>query len=82
MRAKPLQWTVLGCLLLGIPFVAPAATIAYDGFNYPTGNLDAQDGGIGWNGAWFLSSLETYHNTVGSPGFSIRVPPAASTRRA
>jgi len=26
---------------------------AYDGFNYPAGPLDEQNGGFGWAGAWF-----------------------------
>ncbi|MCC7476645.1 MAG: FecR domain-containing protein [Pirellulales bacterium] len=27
--------------------------LAYDGFNYPAGPLDEQNGGFGWAGAWF-----------------------------
>ncbi len=29
-----------------------AAILVYDGFNYPVGNLDGNNNGIGWTGAW------------------------------
>jgi hypothetical protein len=45
-------------LLLAVWAAAPAAqantlvTVAYDGFDYPTGSLTGRDGGTGWTGPW------------------------------
>ncbi len=59
------------CLVLaGSQSSVRAETIACDDFDYATTNLDGQSGGVGWTGAWFLSPLETYHNTIVSPGFT------------
>ena len=35
-----------------MPQCANASLMAYEGFNYATGNLTSQNGGFGWNGAW------------------------------
>jgi hypothetical protein len=32
---------------------------AYDGFNYPAGPLDEQNGGFGWAGPWFTVEADT-----------------------
>jgi hypothetical protein len=39
-------------LVLGLACSASAATIVYDGFDYPAGTLGGQSGGIGWTAAW------------------------------
>jgi len=39
-------------LVLGLAGSASAATIVYDGFDYPAGSLGGQTGGIGWGGPW------------------------------
>lgn len=33
--------------------------LAYDGFNYPSGTLDEQNGGYGWAGPWFVVESES-----------------------
>lgn len=33
--------------------------LAYDGFNYPAGTLDEQNGGYGWAGPWFVVESES-----------------------
>ncbi len=32
--------------------------LAYDGFNYPAGTLDEQNGGFGWAGPWFSVEVD------------------------
>jgi len=36
---------------------------AYDGFNYPAGPLDEQNGGFGWAGPWFSVEADTKATT-------------------
>lgn len=37
--------------------------LAYDGFNYPAGPLDEQNGGFGWAGPWFSVEADTQATT-------------------
>lgn len=50
--------------LLTMPVTAPAALLAYDGFNYSAGNVNGDDGGTGWNGSWTASASPAYATVV------------------
>src|SRR5438874_10373428 len=42
------------CLVILLPCGAMAALLAYEPFDYPAGDvLDAENGGVGFNGGWF-----------------------------
>jgi hypothetical protein len=54
--------TALG--LLSMPVTAQAALLAYDGFNYSAGNVNGDNGGMGWNGSWTASASPVYATVV------------------
>src|SRR4029079_7961121 len=37
---------------------------AYDGFNYPAGPLDEQNGGFGWAGPWFSVEVDAKTKSI------------------
>jgi hypothetical protein len=59
----------LACTLLGAGFFtttpqAHAALLAYEGFDYTTGNVNGDNGGTGWNGAWNSATSPAYASVV------------------
>jgi len=42
----------------------------YEGFNYAAGDINGQNGGIGWAGAWFQPSSASGGDAVITPGLS------------
>ncbi len=65
LRARPVLLAVSAALLCPAVSVH-AALIAYEGFDYAVGNLETNNGGTGWSGAWTATG-----NTVASPGFGV-----------
>lgn len=66
----------LGALLslLVTTSTSRAALIAYDGFNYTSGQPVNGSGGTGWSGAW------SGNNTVSTPGYTYSTLPVAGNR--
>jgi hypothetical protein len=54
--------TALG--LLTLTGTSHAALLAYDGFNYSAGNVNGDNGGTGWSGAWVSSTSPVYATVV------------------
>ncbi|TWT90511.1 Dockerin type I repeat protein [Pseudobythopirellula maris] len=52
MKLTPAVFCLMGCLIALAPTGARADILAYEGFDYPEGNLIGQNGGYGWDGGW------------------------------
>ncbi len=53
-----------------VPMIAGAQVIAEDSLDYGAGELDTQNGGTGWSGAW---SADTARTEVATPGLTDEV---------
>lgn len=73
----------LACTLLGVGLFtgtpqSHAALLAYEGFDYTAGNVNGDNGGTGWSGAWTSSTSPVYASvvtgtTLGYTGGSISI---------
>src|SRR5262245_288414 len=55
-------------MLTGVLHAQPGILIAEESFAYAAGPLSGQDGGSGWEGAWFTSPLAKEDSRVLKPG--------------
>lgn len=68
MRLPPLATLMVSiAIALGLPGSGEATTLAYEGFEYAYGELDGQNGGTGFSGAWNANTAITEIADPGTP---------------
>ncbi len=76
MKIKHLPLVILTSIALASS--APAALTAYDGFDYPAGDLTGANGGSGWSGAYTDTGNSTVATTTGLSYGELQTTPGAA----